>query len=132
MEDCGSDVAIGLDAFIKGYRNVCSPFAGLRHLESATRDPSDIPAGDFFASYWRYNPWLFGGDPYFSPNLSLSSRTPRLKGEHDKTVQEMISTPLGRTFKVFRQSTTEQESTNLADMCRALGSDPVGWVSHAP
>ena len=120
---CGSDVAIGIDAVIKGYRNVCSPYAGLRHLESATRDPSDIPAGDFFASYWRYNPWLFGGDPYYSPNLSLSSRVPRLKGEHDKTIQEMISGPLGRTFKVFRQSTTETESTNLADMCRALPTD---------
>ncbi|MFN2537826.1 MAG: glycosyltransferase, partial [Mycobacteriales bacterium] len=120
---CGSDVAIGIDAYIKGYRNVCSPYAGLRHLESATRDPSDIPAADFFASYWRYNPWLFGGDPYYSPNLSLSSRVPRLKGEHDKTIQEMISGPLGRTFKVFRQSTTETESTNLADMCRALPVD---------
>ncbi|MCU1622753.1 MAG: glycosyl transferase, family 2 [Frankiales bacterium] len=120
---CGSDVAMGIDAYIKGYRNVCSPFAGLRHLESATRDPSDIPTGDFFASYWRYNPWLFGGDPYFSPNLSLSSRVPKLKGEHDKTIQEMISAPLGRTFKVFRQSTTETESTNLADMCRALPVD---------
>ena len=123
---CGSDVAIGIDAVIKGYRNVCSPYAGLRHLESATRDPSDIPAGDFFASYWRYNPWLFGGDPYYSPNLSLSSRVPRLKGEHDKTIQQMISGPLGRTFKVFRQSTTETESTNLADMCRALPVDARG------
>ncbi|MDX6220609.1 MAG: O-antigen biosynthesis protein [Frankiales bacterium] len=120
---CGSDVAIGLDAYIKGYRNVCSPFAGLRHLESATRDPSDIPAGDFFASYWRYNPWLFGGDPYYSPNLSLDSRVPVLAGKREPTPQERISGPLGRTFKVFRQSTTDTESYNLATMCRALPSD---------
>jgi GT2 family glycosyltransferase/predicted SAM-dependent methyltransferase/glycosyltransferase involved in cell wall biosynthesis len=119
---CGSDVALGLDAFIKGYRNVCSPYAGLRHLESATRG-TNVPTEDFFASYWRYNPWLFGGDPYFSPNLSLSSRIPRLKGPNELTPQERLSGPLGRTFKVFRQSTTETESTNLADMCRALPVD---------
>ena len=23
-------------------------------------------------SYWRYSSWLFGGDPYFSPNVSSS------------------------------------------------------------
>ena len=122
---CGSDVALGLDAFIKGYRNVCSPYAGVRHLESATRG-TNVPTEDFFASYWRYNPWLFGGDPYYSPNLSLSSRIPQLKGKHEPTPQDRLATPLGRRFKVFRQSTTEQESTNLADMCRALPIDARG------
>jgi GT2 family glycosyltransferase/glycosyltransferase involved in cell wall biosynthesis len=129
---CGSDVAIGLDAVIKGYRNVCSPFAGLRHLESATRDPSDIPPGDFYASYWRYNPWLFGGDPFFSPNLSLDSRVPRLVGRHERTPHERISGPLGRTFSVFRQSTTDTESFNLANMCRAGEADEAAVLAlHA-
>src|SRR5882724_11212801 len=69
---CGSDVALGLDARIRGYRNVCSPFAGPRHLESSTRG-STVPPMDFFVSYWRYNPWIMGGDPYFSPSLALGS-----------------------------------------------------------
>jgi GT2 family glycosyltransferase/predicted SAM-dependent methyltransferase/glycosyltransferase involved in cell wall biosynthesis len=119
---CGSDVAIGLDAVIKGYRNVCSPYAGLRHLESATRGAT-VPVGDFFASYWRYNPWLFGGDPYFSPNLSLGSRTPKLKGPNEQTTAERISGPLGRKFQVFRQKNDEAESRMLADNCRALPID---------
>jgi GT2 family glycosyltransferase len=50
---CGSDVVLGLDAGIAGKRNVCSPFGGVRHLESATR-AAYVPPEDFFASYWRY------------------------------------------------------------------------------
>jgi GT2 family glycosyltransferase/glycosyltransferase involved in cell wall biosynthesis len=116
---CGSDVAIGLDAVIKGMRNVCSPYAGLRHLESATRG-SHVPLEDFFASYWRYNPWLFGGDPYFSPNLSLSSREPKLRHRHEPTVAQRISGPLGRPFQVFRQKSDASEARMLADNCRAM------------
>ena len=71
---CGSDVALGLDVAQLGLRNVCSPFGGVRHLESATRGTA-IPQEDFFASYWRYNTWLFGGDPYFSPSVSPSYET---------------------------------------------------------
>jgi GT2 family glycosyltransferase/predicted SAM-dependent methyltransferase/glycosyltransferase involved in cell wall biosynthesis len=119
---CGSDVALGLDTFIKGYRNVCSPYAGLRHLESATRG-TNVPTEDFFASYWRYNPWLFGGDPYFTPNLSLGSRIPRLRRLDEQSVQERISGPLMRQFKVFRQTSSEAESRGLADNCRALPVD---------
>ena len=118
----GSDVAIGLDAVLKGYRNVCSPYAALRHLESATRG-THVPTEDFFTSYWRYNPWLFGGDPYFSPNLSLSDRTPRLRGPHEPSPGERISGPLGRPFTVFRQRNDEAESRMLADVCRALPRD---------
>ena len=70
---CGSDVALGLDAVLAGKRNVCTPFAGVRHLESATRGTDVVPADDFFASYWRYQNWVIAGDPYFSPNLSLDS-----------------------------------------------------------
>ena len=121
---CGSDVAIGLDSVLRGYRNVCSPFGTVRHLESATRG-TNVPHWDFFMSYWRYNSWLFGGDPYFSPNVSLSSRVPQFRSAAEPTPQERVSVPLGRSFTVFRQSTTESESVMLADMCRALPIDEV-------
>ena len=120
---CGSDVAIGLDTTQLGLRNVCSPFGGVRHLESATRG-SAIPTEDFFASYWRYNPWLFGnGDPYFSPNLSLSSRKPKLRGLQEPTPASRLAGPLGRDFQVFRQRSDAAESTMLADTCRVSDID---------
>src|SRR4029077_18609627 len=119
---CGSDVALGLDTVLRGYRNVCSPFGTIRHLESATRG-SDVPRWDFFMSYWRYNSWLFGGDPYFSPNISLSSRNPALRTAEEPSPQQRVSVPLGRTFTAFKQSTTESESLMLANICRALPID---------
>jgi GT2 family glycosyltransferase/glycosyltransferase involved in cell wall biosynthesis len=119
---CGSDVALGLDATLVGLRNLCSPFAGLRHLESATRGTT-VPTSDFFASYWRYNTWLFGGDPYYNPNLSLGSREPALSSPHEPTPQQRVSVPLGRKFAAFRQKSDAAESLMLADMCRALPSD---------
>lgn len=73
---CGSDVALGLAAVNAGYRNVCTPFAAVRHAESATRGGSPIPACDFPTSWWPYQRWLRDGDPYYSPALSLRSRTP--------------------------------------------------------
>jgi GT2 family glycosyltransferase len=119
---CGSDVALGLDMILDGRRNVCSPYAGIRHLESATRGTT-VPTEDFFASYWRYNTWLFGGDPYWSPNLSLGSREPKLKGRYEPTPQQRLTGPLGRDFTAFRQRSDAAESRMLADMCRALPSD---------
>lgn len=119
---CGSDVALGLDTVLRGYRNVCSPFGTVRHLESATRG-SDVPRWDFFMSYWRYNSWLFGGDPYFSPNVALSSRVPMLRTAEEPTTQQRVSIPLGRSFTAFQQSTTDSESRMLANMCRALPLD---------
>jgi GT2 family glycosyltransferase/glycosyltransferase involved in cell wall biosynthesis len=119
---CGSDVTLGLDAVLSGRRNVCSPHVGVRHLESATRG-STVPPEDFFASYWRYNPWVLGGDPYFSPLLSLTSRTPRLRGDAEPSARQMLSEPLGRNLTIFRQANDENEAIMLADLCRADSTD---------
>jgi GT2 family glycosyltransferase/glycosyltransferase involved in cell wall biosynthesis/predicted SAM-dependent methyltransferase len=118
----GSDVALGLDTTIRRLRNVCSPYGRVQHLESATRGTS-IPPMDFFTSYWRYNPWLFGGDPYFSPNLSLGSRRPALRSANEPTPEQRIAGPLGRQFQVFRQRSDAAEAQMLADACRALPED---------
>lgn len=129
---CGSDVALGLDATIRGLRSMCSPYGGVRHLESATRGTSTIPPMDFFMSYWRYNPWMIGGDPYFSPNLSMGSRRPSLRAPNEPTPQQRIARPLGRTFEVFRQRNSDTESAMLADGCRALPVDAAANVElHA-
>ncbi|MGZ6972316.1 MAG: rhamnosyltransferase WsaF family glycosyltransferase [Acidimicrobiia bacterium] len=119
---CGSDVVLGLDAVLAGKRNLCIPFGGVRHLESATRG-TDVPPEDFFASYWRYQRWLFAGDPYFSPNLSLESRTPRLRPALERTSQARISAPLGRQLRVFRQQGDSIESEMLADQFRVTDAD---------
>lgn len=119
---CGSDVALGLDLRLAGLRNVCSSFSPLRHLESATRG-AEIPPDDFFMSYWRYQAWLFGGDPYFSPNLSLTHREPTLRRRADKTSPELIAGPLQRTFQVFRQQSDSQEAIGYARDCRASSRD---------
>ncbi len=115
---CGSDVVLGLDARFLGLRNVVTPFTDVRHLESATRS-THVPESDFFASYWRYQKWLFGGDPYFSPSLSLSSREPHFQAAHEPTPREMIAGPLRRDFTVFRQVNDSAEASWLADQCRA-------------
>jgi glycosyltransferase involved in cell wall biosynthesis len=74
-------------------------------------------------SYWRYQAWLFGGDPYFSPNLSLDSRKPELRQPNDRTLSEMISPALGRTVAVFRQRADAGEAAAYADVCRATDDD---------
>jgi len=65
-----------------GYRNLWTPYAELYHLESASRPSEEEPAGRrrFLAeeavmrARW---PSLILRDPYYSPNLSLDSQSPR-------------------------------------------------------
>jgi O-antigen biosynthesis protein len=115
---CGSDVVLGLDMRFLGLRNVVTPFAGVRHLESATRGLHTEP-DDFPASYWRYQKWLRGGDPYYSPNLSLLSTIPRLRPVDEARPLDAVGRALNRDFTVFRQRADEAESSYLADNCRA-------------
>ena len=122
FELCGSDVALGLDAVLSGYRNVCTPFAGVRHLESATRG-TDVPAADFFASYWRYQRWVSAGDPYFSPSLSLESREPELRSSHEQLAIVRMNETLGRPHRVFRMQNDGEEAAALADKFRVTDAD---------
>ncbi len=118
---CGSDVVLGLDAHFLGLRNVVTPFTDIRHHESATRS-TDVPESDFFASYWWYQRWMFGGDPQFSPSLSLSSREPRFRSKAEPGPRELIAGPLRRDFTVFRQVNDSAEAEWMADQCRADGA----------
>ena len=115
---CGSDVVLGLDLRFRGLRHVITPYAGVRHMESATRGTTSVTE-DFPTSYWRYQKWLRGGDPYYSPNLSLLHGVPTLRLKDEPTPLAAVGGALGRDFTVFRQRTTEAESLWLADLCRA-------------
>jgi GT2 family glycosyltransferase/glycosyltransferase involved in cell wall biosynthesis len=115
---CGSDVVLGLDARFHGRRNICSPYGEVRHLEGETRG-EDVPPEDFFSSYWRYQRWLRAGDPYYSPNLSLASTEPSLRGRDDPNPMAVVGAALNRDFAVFRQTSDEKETEFLVKACRA-------------
>lgn len=76
---CGSDVEICLRAHKHGLYNIYDPFVRLYHYESKTREPDNIPQGDFEMSALHYREYLRHGDPYYNVNLTLSSTTPALK-----------------------------------------------------
>ena len=115
---CGSDVALGFDMLFLGRRNVVTPHAGVRHLESATRGSSSV-ASDFPTSYWRYQKWLRGGDPFYSPSLSLRSTVPRLRPADEPDPMAAVGSVLNRDFRVFRQEASENEARWLATNCQA-------------
>ena len=110
---CGSDVVLGLDQIIRGRRNTVIPFDTVRHFESLTRG-AVVPAEDFYASYWRYHPWLQGGDPYVSPNVSRLHAVPRLKDPMDANPVKLALEVLGRSF------TNQAQSSSISEEASAL------------
>ncbi len=113
LELCGSDVVLGLRARQLGYRNVVCAATPVKHRESATRGPH-VPEGDVFASYWSYQRYLMGGDPYFSPVLSAHHTEPVQRGEERPNVLRQLSGMLGRSMEVFYQRTDPEEANALA------------------
>ncbi|MGN7190852.1 glycosyltransferase [Curtobacterium sp. MCBA15_004] len=109
----GSDVVLGLDQIIAGRRNVVIPFDMVRHYESITRGTS-VPMEDFYASYWRYHPWLQNGDPYSSPNVSRLSAVPRFASTRDPKPVQLAFAVLGRAYtKVAQSSSISDEAKSL-------------------
>ncbi len=113
LELCGSDVVLGLRARQAGYRNMVSAATPVVHRESATRGPH-IPEGDVFASYWAYQRWLMGGDPYFSPNLSAAHPEPTVYCEEKPGVLSQLTEMLGRPMEIFYQRNETGEAHALA------------------
>lgn len=107
----GSDVVLGLDQIIAGRRNVVIPFDTVRHLESVTRG-SAIPREDFFASYWRYHPWLLNGDPYSSPSLSHNSAIPRIRARREPSPVRKSLEAIGRPFQKIEQNMSISEEAS--------------------
>lgn len=116
FELLGSDVVLGLDCGLSGYRNVVTAAIEIDHLESTTRGDA-VPVPDMYTSYWRYQRLLRTGDPYYSPSLSLESPKVALKRSIDRLPIDRVGEALGRQFTVFRQSASEDEALMLARMC---------------
>jgi GT2 family glycosyltransferase len=73
-----NDIDLCLRLRSRGYRNVWTPHAVLYHHEGATRGPDDAPEkAARFSAEWAYMRRRWGSfledDPFFSPNLSLTS-----------------------------------------------------------
>lgn len=110
---CGSDVVLGLDQVLHGRRNAVIPFDTVRHYESITRGTA-VPVEDFYASYWRYHPWLAAGDPYLSPNVSRLSAIPKLSSPRDDSPVKLALEVMGRAYTQVKQgSSISEEATGL-------------------
>ena len=81
---CGSDVEICLRALQRGLRNVYSPYVRLTHYESKTRDPRDIPQGDFDLSARAYQRYRTAGDPMYNVNLDTMQCVPTVLTVREK------------------------------------------------
>jgi len=116
---CGSDVELCLRVLRAGHRIVCTPFAGMLHHERATRGGYD-DASDVYTSFWYYQSKLYGGDPYFNPNLSLLSTIPQLRHPEEPKAPEMVAPVIGRSLKINKQgaASMEEEAAILAEACQ--------------
>ncbi len=70
----GSDVALGLSAVLSGRRNVCSPHASVRHLESATRG-TDVPPRGLLHQLLEVQPLALRGRSVLEPE-SVAAQSP--------------------------------------------------------
>lgn len=125
----GSDVVLGLDQVIQGRRNVVLPFDMVRHYESLTRG-TVIPPQDFYASYFRYHPWLQNGDPFSSPNISRLSARPVFNNRKDVAPVRLALEGVGRVFANLAQSSGISSEANGL-MYKASISDEQVEAVHA-
>ncbi|MBX9718891.1 MAG: glycosyltransferase, partial [Microbacteriaceae bacterium] len=120
---CGSDVVLGLEQVLRGRRNVIVARDMVRHLESVTRG-SSVPAEDFYASYWRYVPWLQNGDPYWSPGLSPLVARPTLASPHDPDPARIALRTIGRPYvKQVQRMDISSEASNLLRIASASSAE---------
>jgi len=80
----GGDVDLCLRLTAAGYRSLCVPRVRVIHDESATRDPSRVPAGDFEASRRSYGEFRTVGDPFYHPALTLRDTSCRLRAPDEQ------------------------------------------------
>lgn len=67
-----NDIDFCLRAINKGYRNLYTPFAALKHLEGKSRGFTN-PRQDLLRGFDVLDEWISKEDPYFSPNLTYTT-----------------------------------------------------------
>ena len=114
---CGSDVALGLDG---RHRRLSQRLLAFDARSATSNRPpaASTSREDFYTSYWRYQPWLRGGDPYFSPSLSLGARIRTARRRRADRGGARRPGRLGGD-RVFRQRSDAAESDMLADLAAA-------------
>lgn len=122
FELCGSDVELCLRVRREGLRVVVDPYARLRHIERATRGTT-IPQGDFCLSLWHYQRHLYGGDPFFSPNLSYQDPVPRLLGPDGPSSLGIVSDVIGRDVAPRPPGDDQRDAPILVEALKVDSSD---------
>jgi GT2 family glycosyltransferase/glycosyltransferase involved in cell wall biosynthesis len=122
---CGGDVELGLRLRRHGLRAMIDPFIRVRHIERATRG-STIPQSDFALSFWHYQRYIYGTDPYFNPNLSEAATIPELREEGDRSSLDVVSEVLGRDVRPRAPSHDADETEGLIAVCRVSPDDLEG------
>lgn len=116
---CGSDVELCLRVRGAGHRVVCTPYARLLHHEGATRG-TYVPEEDFATSLWHYQRLLFGGDAYFSPNLSLLDPVPRLREADEPSPLRLVSHVIGRDLLPRGSADPSAEAMGFSNRLQAV------------
>ena len=119
---CGSDVELCLRIWRYGLRVVIDPAARLRHIERATRG-SAIPQSDFCMSLWPYQRHLYGGDPYFNPNLSYQDPIPRLLGPDEASSLQIVSDVIGRDVRPRIPGDDQRDAPILVEALKVEPAD---------
>lgn len=99
-----SDIDLCLKALARNYLNVWTPYSELYHHESKTRGQDDTPEKikqfeketRYFEQKWAN--FLLQGDPYYNPNLTLSSEN---FGINPKPINVSIRTKSKKTTAIF-------------------------------
>lgn len=117
------DIEICLRAFQKGYRNVYTPYARLRHHEGGSRG-FDLPAGDVLRASLQLYPAVHTGDPFFNPNLSYRHRQPSLPSDRRETREDRLLKILA-DFNLVVREVRDPEAADpfYAGLANALTSE---------
>lgn len=98
----GGDVDLCLRIRARGYRVVNTPHVNVTHHESATRSGMVIPDSDAWKCFESFHPYIKDGDPYYNPNLSLTSMDVLPRLDH-RTAEELATQLLSVELASSRQ-----------------------------
>ena len=98
-----SDVELCLRVVKKGYRIVYTPYARLRHYEGRSRGYY-MPVNDLLRGYTHMKDLVEAGDPFYNPNLSYSSRRPKLAHPEEED-------RLSRLSRIVQQAQAQEALT---------------------